>query len=275
MEVSRVRFFISISSYQLVLAYCFSSFPRRHFFVALKEPPSSPPPSTTSDQKLSRDLARRKVIKQWLRGVLGFAFLFSISFGFVPSQFKVLHELFFVAVRLRSFDDVPFLLQRKLRHFLIRSNNGSSLAAKIFCNVRRGVMGRPEPYVLFAQTFTHPLLDEYVDEVLFAEPIVISACEFLELNSPLSTPPFSLMGYDVTGLSLKFRLTIISHVIFVPIMSMIALKTEAAILQPYNLENLNSSHMKALDSTKRVLSSEIADFPLQEFQGSRVARPGT
>ncbi|KAH0460140.1 hypothetical protein IEQ34_010803 [Dendrobium chrysotoxum] len=55
-------------------------------------------------------------------------------------------------------------------------------------------MGRPEPYILFAQTFTHPLLDEYVDEVLFAEPIVISSCEFLELNSPLSTPPFSLMG---------------------------------------------------------------------------------
>ncbi|XP_020597911.1 uncharacterized protein LOC110037579 [Phalaenopsis equestris] len=55
-------------------------------------------------------------------------------------------------------------------------------------------MGRPEPYTLFAQTFTHPLLDEYVDEVLFTEPIVITACEFLELNSPLSNPPFSLMG---------------------------------------------------------------------------------
>ncbi|KAK8934706.1 hypothetical protein KSP39_PZI014422 [Platanthera zijinensis] len=55
-------------------------------------------------------------------------------------------------------------------------------------------MGRPEPCVLFAQTFTHPQLDEYVDEVLFAEPIIITSCEFLELNSPLSTPPFSLMG---------------------------------------------------------------------------------
>lgn len=44
-------------------------------------------------------------------------------------------------------------------------------------------MGRPEPCVLFAQTFVHPQLDEYVDEVIFAEPIVVSACEFLEQNA--------------------------------------------------------------------------------------------
>ncbi|KAG0494568.1 hypothetical protein HPP92_005562 [Vanilla planifolia] len=55
-------------------------------------------------------------------------------------------------------------------------------------------MSRPEPCILFVQTFTHPQLDEYVDEVLFAEPVVITGCEFLELNAPLSTPHFSLMG---------------------------------------------------------------------------------
>ncbi|KAL0920678.1 hypothetical protein M5K25_009836 [Dendrobium thyrsiflorum] len=43
---------------------------------------------------------------------------------------RVLHEFYFVAVQLRSFDDVPFLLDRKLQHFLIGSNNGSSLAVK-------------------------------------------------------------------------------------------------------------------------------------------------
>ncbi|KAL0904307.1 hypothetical protein M5K25_026399 [Dendrobium thyrsiflorum] len=58
-----------------------------------------------------------------------------IGIGFVPSQAcRVLHEFFFVAVRLRSFDDVPFLLDRKLRHFLIGSNNGSSLAVKNWCH---------------------------------------------------------------------------------------------------------------------------------------------
>ncbi|KAH0448504.1 hypothetical protein IEQ34_022304 [Dendrobium chrysotoxum] len=61
----------------------------------------------------------------------GFGFPFSISFGFVPShECRVLHGFFFVAVRLRSFDDVPFLLHLKLRYFLIGSNNGSSLAVK-------------------------------------------------------------------------------------------------------------------------------------------------
>ncbi|KAL0906882.1 hypothetical protein M5K25_025412 [Dendrobium thyrsiflorum] len=43
---------------------------------------------------------------------------------------RVLHEFFIVVVRLRSLDDVPFLLERKLRHFLIGSNNESSLAVK-------------------------------------------------------------------------------------------------------------------------------------------------
>ncbi|KAI0495326.1 hypothetical protein KFK09_025476 [Dendrobium nobile] len=42
---------------------------------------------------------------------------------------RVLYE-FFVAVRTRSFDDVHFLLERKLRHFLIGSNNGSSLVVR-------------------------------------------------------------------------------------------------------------------------------------------------
>ncbi|ONK69373.1 uncharacterized protein A4U43_C05F22180 [Asparagus officinalis] len=53
---------------------------------------------------------------------------------------------------------------------------------------------RPEPCILFAQTFVHPQLDEYVDEVLFAEPIVVTACEFLEQNATVSTPSVSLVG---------------------------------------------------------------------------------
>ncbi|KAI0489382.1 hypothetical protein KFK09_029224 [Dendrobium nobile] len=53
--------------------------------------------------------------------------------GFKP----VLHEFFFVAVRLRSFDDVP-CLHRKLRHFLTGSKNGSSLAVKVTYSLSRG-----------------------------------------------------------------------------------------------------------------------------------------
>ncbi|XP_006651539.1 protein virilizer homolog isoform X2 [Oryza brachyantha] len=55
-------------------------------------------------------------------------------------------------------------------------------------------MGRPEPAVLFAQTILHSQLDEYVDEVLFSEPVVITACEFLEQNASPSTPNISLVG---------------------------------------------------------------------------------
>ncbi|XP_050380186.1 protein virilizer homolog [Argentina anserina] len=55
-------------------------------------------------------------------------------------------------------------------------------------------MGRPEPCVLFAQTFVHPHLDEYVDEVLFAEPIVITACEFLEHNASSASQAVPLLG---------------------------------------------------------------------------------
>ncbi|EER93923.2 hypothetical protein BDA96_01G201900 [Sorghum bicolor] len=55
-------------------------------------------------------------------------------------------------------------------------------------------MGRPEPVVLFAQTILHSQLDEYVDEVLFSEPVVITACEFLEQNASPSTPNISLIG---------------------------------------------------------------------------------
>ncbi|XP_073107829.1 protein virilizer homolog isoform X2 [Elaeis guineensis] len=55
-------------------------------------------------------------------------------------------------------------------------------------------MGRPEPCLLFAQSFVHSQLDEYVDEVLFAEPVVITACEFLEQNASPSTPNLSLVG---------------------------------------------------------------------------------
>ncbi|XP_022982800.1 uncharacterized protein LOC111481554 [Cucurbita maxima] len=55
-------------------------------------------------------------------------------------------------------------------------------------------MGRPEPYVLFAQTFAHPHLDEYVDEVLFAEPVVITACEFIEQNASSTSQAVALAG---------------------------------------------------------------------------------
>ncbi|XP_058205312.1 protein virilizer homolog isoform X2 [Rhododendron vialii] len=55
-------------------------------------------------------------------------------------------------------------------------------------------MGRPEPCVLFSQTFVHPQLDEYVDEVIFAEPIVITACEFLEQNATSASSVVTLIG---------------------------------------------------------------------------------
>ncbi|KAK4414757.1 protein virilizer [Sesamum alatum] len=55
-------------------------------------------------------------------------------------------------------------------------------------------MGRPEPCVLYAHTFVHPHLDEYVDEVLFTEPVVITACEFLEQNASSICPAVKLMG---------------------------------------------------------------------------------
>eukprot|EP01018_Ginkgo_biloba_P030944 Gb_24781 [translate_table: standard] len=55
-------------------------------------------------------------------------------------------------------------------------------------------MGRPEPCVLFAQSFIHPHLDEYVDEVRFTEPVVISACEFLEQNASASCSMITLSG---------------------------------------------------------------------------------
>ncbi|KAL5545698.1 hypothetical protein UlMin_005385 [Ulmus minor] len=53
---------------------------------------------------------------------------------------------------------------------------------------------RPEPCVLFAQTFVHPHLDEYVDEVSFAEPVVITGCEFLEQNASSTSQSVTLLG---------------------------------------------------------------------------------
>ncbi|KAK7278744.1 hypothetical protein RJT34_23780 [Clitoria ternatea] len=55
-------------------------------------------------------------------------------------------------------------------------------------------MGRPEPCVLFAQNFVHPHLDEYVDEVIFSEPIVITACEFLEQSASSVAQSVTLVG---------------------------------------------------------------------------------
>ncbi|XP_075509532.1 LOW QUALITY PROTEIN: protein virilizer homolog [Primulina tabacum] len=55
-------------------------------------------------------------------------------------------------------------------------------------------MGRTEPCVLYAHTFVHPHLDEYVDEVLFSEPVVITSCEFLEQNAASLCPAVKLIG---------------------------------------------------------------------------------
>ncbi|KAL9264523.1 virilizer-like protein [Drosera capensis] len=59
-------------------------------------------------------------------------------------------------------------------------------------------MGRPEPCVLFAQTFVHPQLDEYVDEVIFGAPIVITACEFLEQSASSASSAVTIMGPPIT-----------------------------------------------------------------------------
>lgn len=48
--------------------------------------------------------------------------------------------------------------------------------------------------MLFAQNFVHSHLDEYVDEVLFTEPVVISACEFLEQNASSTSQSVTLVG---------------------------------------------------------------------------------
>lgn len=48
--------------------------------------------------------------------------------------------------------------------------------------------------MLFAQTFVHDVLDEYVDEVLFAEPVVITACEFLEQNASSTCSAVKILG---------------------------------------------------------------------------------
>lgn len=55
-------------------------------------------------------------------------------------------------------------------------------------------MGRAEPCILFAQSFVHSQLDEYADEVTFVEPVVITACEFLEQNASPSSSNISLIG---------------------------------------------------------------------------------
>ncbi|GAU28853.1 hypothetical protein TSUD_21900 [Trifolium subterraneum] len=55
-------------------------------------------------------------------------------------------------------------------------------------------MGRPEPCVLFAHTFVHTHLDEYVDEVVFSEPVVVSACEVLEQSATSVAQAVPLVG---------------------------------------------------------------------------------
>ncbi|XP_055825859.1 protein virilizer homolog isoform X2 [Solanum dulcamara] len=55
-------------------------------------------------------------------------------------------------------------------------------------------MGRPEPYVLYSHTFHHPQLDEFVDEVLFADPVVVTSCEIVEQNAPSACLSLKLVG---------------------------------------------------------------------------------
>lgn len=55
-------------------------------------------------------------------------------------------------------------------------------------------MGRPEPCVLFSHTFVHSHLDEYVDEVVFSEPVVVSACEVLEQSTTSVAQAVPLVG---------------------------------------------------------------------------------
>ncbi|XP_047337824.1 protein virilizer homolog [Impatiens glandulifera] len=55
-------------------------------------------------------------------------------------------------------------------------------------------IGRAEPCVLFSQTFVHPQLDEYVDEVIFSEPVVITSCEFLEQSCSSASSAVTLVG---------------------------------------------------------------------------------
>ncbi|KAK2454634.1 protein virilizer protein [Trifolium repens] len=55
-------------------------------------------------------------------------------------------------------------------------------------------MGRPDPCVLFAHTFVHSQLDEYVDEVVFSEPVVVSACEVLEQSATSVAQAVPLVG---------------------------------------------------------------------------------
>lgn len=55
-------------------------------------------------------------------------------------------------------------------------------------------MGRPEPHVIYSHTFNHPQLDEYVDEVLFAEPVVVSSCEIVEQNAPSACSSLKIVG---------------------------------------------------------------------------------
>ncbi|CAK8571309.1 unnamed protein product [Lathyrus sativus] len=55
-------------------------------------------------------------------------------------------------------------------------------------------MGRPEQCVLFAHTFVHSHLDEYVDEVIFSEPVIVNACEVLEQSASSVAQAVPLVG---------------------------------------------------------------------------------
>ncbi|KAL8138354.1 hypothetical protein V2J09_004355, partial [Rumex salicifolius] len=101
-------------------------------------------------------------------------------------------------VRFSSLLQTVFQLSLPLGVYSQRRHGAASTATTCYPVAafpeREIAMGRPEPCVLFAQNFVHPQLDEYVDEVIFAEPVVITACEFLEQNGPSASAAVTLLG---------------------------------------------------------------------------------
>lgn len=48
--------------------------------------------------------------------------------------------------------------------------------------------------MIYAHTFQHSQLDEYIDEVLFADSVVISSCEIVEHNAPSACTSLKIVG---------------------------------------------------------------------------------
>jgi hypothetical protein len=56
------------------------------------------------------------------------------------------------------------------------------------------VAAAPRTTLLFADSFRHERLCQHVDEVRFTEPVVITACEVVELQQQSLCPSISLTG---------------------------------------------------------------------------------